>query len=83
MTFLLLLASIAVLEYIVRRPSRTRIPHPDARGPQSVEQPKIPAPASVTPGLYVLGEALSQFGKGESPGLQAQSQPLRTKSESR
>jgi hypothetical protein len=51
MTFLLFLASLAILEGILRRPERT----PDERA------------SSATPGLEALGRTLDEYGRGQVP----------------
>jgi hypothetical protein len=71
MTFLLFLISLAVLEYIVRRPRETPETAWQALGKRRVEdQPADLAPA-LTPGLFALGQALDECGWGPSPGTTA------------
>jgi hypothetical protein len=71
MTFLLFLISLAVLEYIVRRPEAA----PKAGWPPlgkrlAAGRPADPAPA-LTPGLFALGQALDRCGRGPTPGTMA------------
>ena len=70
MTFLLFLISVAVLEYIVRRPGQ--IPEtgwqPLAKR-RAEDRPADSAP--LTPGLFALGQALDRGGRGQSPGTTA------------
>jgi hypothetical protein len=68
MTFLLFLISLAVLDYIVRRPEETSKTgwQPLAR-PRVKDTPVDSAPA-LTPGLLALGQALDQYGLGQTPG---------------
>jgi hypothetical protein len=67
MTFLLFLVSLAVLEYIVRRPKETPKTGWQALAKQrAADRPADSAPA-LTPGLLALGQALDQFGRGQSP----------------
>ena len=71
MTFLLFLVSLAVLEYIVRRPKETPKTGWQALAKQrAADRPADSAPA-LTPGLVALGQALDQFGRGQSPGTTA------------
>jgi hypothetical protein len=64
MTFLLFLVSLAVLEYIVRRPKETPQTGWQALAKQrAADRPADSAPA-LTPGLLALGQALDQFGRG-------------------
>ena len=71
MTFLLFLISVAVLEYIVRRPEQ--IPktgsQPLAKR-RAEDRPADSAPA-LTPGLLALSQALDGSGRGQSPGTAA------------
>lgn len=70
MTFLLFLISVAVLEYIVRRPG----PIPET-GLQFLAKRRAEErsadPAPLTPGLFALGQALDRGGRGLSPGTTA------------
>ena len=68
MTFLVFLISLAVLEYIVRRPEAA----PNTGGQplakrQAEGRQAEPAPA-LTPGLLALGQALDRRGRGQAPG---------------
>ena len=68
MTFLVLLASLAVLEYIL---GRTESP---SHGRQQTEKSGLgqsktnDAPASLAGSLGRLGQAVDNFGRGSSPG---------------
>jgi hypothetical protein len=71
MTFLLFLISLAVLEYIVRRPEVAPKTGWQALAKQRAEdRPADTAPA-LTPGLLALGQALDRYGRGQSPGTTA------------
>jgi hypothetical protein len=71
MTFLLFLVSLAVLEYIVRPPKeRPQTGWQPLAARRAEDRPADSAPA-LTPGLLALGQALDQFGQGQSPGTAA------------
>jgi hypothetical protein len=76
MTFLLFLISLAVLEYIVRRPEETPKTgwQPSAKR-RAEDKPADSAPA-LTPGLLALGQALDQCGRGQSPGTTAKTREV-------
>jgi hypothetical protein len=68
MTFLLFLISLAVLEFIVRRPDETPKTDRQPLAKQRVkDKPVEPVPA-FTPGLLALGQALDECGLGQAPG---------------
>jgi hypothetical protein len=68
MTFLLFLVSLAVLEYIVRRPEMApKTGWQPLAKLRAQDKPADSAPA-LTPGLLALGQALDQCGRGQSPG---------------
>ena len=71
MTFLVFLISLAVLEYIVRRPEAAPKAgwQPLAKR-QAEAKPADSAPA-LTPGLFALGQALDLCGRGQTPGTMA------------
>lgn len=68
MTFLLFLISLAVLEFIMRRPEAA----PKAGWPPLAERLAAGSPAdsapTLTPGLFALGQALDRYGRGQAPG---------------
>jgi hypothetical protein len=67
MIFLLFLVSLGVLEYIVHRPEEAPKTGWKALAKQRAEdRPAVSAP-ELTPGLLALGQALDQFGRGQSP----------------
>ena len=66
MTFLILLVSIAVLEYVMRRPE----PPPERSQPPEKEVFKAAESdelVTLAPSLGQLGRALEQFGRGVTP----------------
>ena len=67
MTFLLFLVSLAVLEYIVRRPKETPNTGWQPLAKQRAEDRPADSVPALTPGLLALGQALDQFGRGQSP----------------
>ena len=71
MTFLLFLVSLAVLEYIVRRPEAAPKTGWQALAKQRAEDRPADTAQALTPGLLALGQALDQFGQGQSPGTAA------------
>ena len=71
MTLLILLVSIAVLEYVLRRPDT-----PPRRNTKTTENKEFTAPdpgqhqnsePTLAPGLFQLGRAVEQFGRGPMP----------------
>ena len=65
MIFLLFLVSVAVMEYVVRRPEETEGgTRPGPARDRMTESGK----ADATPGLAALGRALEQYGRGLTPG---------------
>jgi hypothetical protein len=68
MTFLLFLVSLAVLEYIVRRPKETPQTGWQALAKRRAEDRPADLAPALTPGLLALGQALDQCGRGQSPG---------------
>jgi hypothetical protein len=71
MTFLLFLISLAVLEFIVRRPEET--PNTDWQPPvkPQVKDRSVHSAPSLATGLLALGQALDQCGRGKTPGTTA------------
>lgn len=69
-TFLLFLASLAVMEYMLRKPRKKQDDNPKgvnkggaaAQGPLSAE--------TTMPGLFALGRALEEHGRGKAPGVE-------------
>lgn len=66
MTFLLFLVSVAVLEYVLSRPER-----PPAEGTVSREKAAGAEPVTAQ-GLFSLGRAIEQYGRGTTPGVGGQ-----------
>ena len=67
MTFLLFLASLAVMEYLVRKPRKKPHDSPEAaEGRDGTAERPMPA-ATSTPGLLALGQALEAQGRGKAP----------------
>ncbi|MGB9456885.1 MAG: hypothetical protein WCB12_12630 [Bryobacteraceae bacterium] len=64
MTFLLFLASLAVMEYLLRKPRKKPDDSRDA-----TKQDSMPVAASM-PGLLALGEALEAQGRGKAPTVE-------------
>ncbi len=70
MTFLLFLASLAVMEYLVRKPRKKPDDNPKAAA-SGVDATQDPASAATSmPGLLALGQALEAQGRGEVPGVE-------------
>jgi hypothetical protein len=67
MTFLLFLVSLAVLEYIVRRPQETSKPGGQPVAKQRAEDRSVDSAPALTPGLLALGQVLDQCGRGQPP----------------
>jgi hypothetical protein len=68
MTFLLFLISLAVLEYIVRRPEEApKTAWQPLAKRRAADRPMDSVPA-LSPGLLALGQALDQCGRGQAPG---------------
>jgi hypothetical protein len=69
-TFLLFLASLAVMEYLVRKPRKRPHDSPEAAEKRdgTAEKP-VPATTS-TPGLLALGQALEAQGRGKAPDVE-------------
>ena len=77
MTFLLFLVSLAVLEYIVRRPETApKTGWQPLAKLRAQDKPADLAP-TLTPGLLALGQALDECGRGQSPGTTTRA-PKRT-----
>lgn len=67
MTFLLFLASLAVIEWLVRKPRKKSDLRPeDADHKRHTADLAAPAAPS-SPGLLALGQALDAAGRGKSP----------------
>jgi hypothetical protein len=71
MTFLLFLISLAVLEYIVRRPEAAPKTGWQPLAKQRAEERPADSAPALTPGLLALGQALDQRGRGQTPGTTA------------
>ena len=71
MTFLLFLISLAVLEYIVRRPEAAPKTGWQPLAKQRAEDRPADSAPALTPGLLALGQALDQRGRGQTPGTTA------------
>jgi hypothetical protein len=67
MIFLLFLISLGVLEYIVRRPEEAPQTGWKALAKQRAEDRPADSAPELTTGLLALGQALDQFGRGQSP----------------
>lgn len=66
-TFLLFLASLALMEYLVRKPRKKPDDNPKAADSRGVTAER-PTPAAIsTPGLLALGQALEAQGRGKAP----------------
>ncbi|MBZ5585046.1 MAG: hypothetical protein LAQ30_23120 [Acidobacteriia bacterium] len=78
MTFLLFLASLGVLHYVLRKSAETASESHHPAAPESAAEPVA------TPGLLALGRALEQHGRGRAPQPAAAEtlQELRVKSPS-
>ena len=70
MTFLLFLASLAVMEYLVRKPRRKPDDNPKAGAGKGVNTQSPMPVATSMPGLLALGQALEAQGRGEVPGVE-------------
>ena len=68
MTFLLFLVSLAVLEYIVRRPQETPKTGWQPLAQWRNEDRSAGSVPALTPGLFALGQVLDRCGRGQSPG---------------
>lgn len=64
MTFLLFLASLAVMEYLVRKPRKK-----PGDSPKAGREHPMPVATSM-PGLLALGQALEAQGRGKAPGVE-------------
>ena len=71
MTFLLFLISLAVLEYIVRRPEEAPRAGWQPLAKQRVKDRPLDSVPTFTPGLLALGQALDECGRGQIPGTTA------------
>ncbi len=60
MTFLLFLASLGVLNYVLRKSADTAAESHQPGPPERIEP-------VATPGLLALGRALEQHGRGQAP----------------
>jgi len=69
MTFLLFLVSLAVLEYIVRRPEATPKTGWQPLAKRRAEDRPVDSAPAPNPGLIALGQALDRFGRGQSPDI--------------
>jgi hypothetical protein len=78
MVFLLFVASVAVLEYLVRRPPGTDTPN-DPQPPWKERVSKVrtdPGQASA-PDLARLGQALDNYGRGRTPSTTSEAPEVR------
>jgi hypothetical protein len=71
MTFLLFLISLAVLEYIVRRPEEAPKTGRQPLAKRRAEDRPADAAPALTPGLLALCQALDRSGRGQTPGTTA------------
>jgi hypothetical protein len=71
MTFLLFLISLAVLEYIVRRPEAAPKAGWQPFAKRRAEGGPADSAPALTPGLLALGQALDRCGRGQAPGSMA------------
>ena len=69
-TFLLFLASLAVMEYLLRKPRKKQDDNPKGinRGGAAAQDPL--SALTTMPGLFALGRALEEYGRGEIPGVE-------------
>jgi hypothetical protein len=67
-TFVLFLASLAVMEYLLRKPHKKENDSPKGvnRGSSTGQDPMLTV--TTMPGLFALGEALEAQGRGRMPG---------------
>jgi hypothetical protein len=69
-TFLLFLASLAVMEYLVRKPRKKPDDNPKAAASKSDTTQDTVTAATSMPGLLALGRALEAQGRGKAPGVE-------------
>ena len=74
MTLLVLLVSIAVLEYVMRRPDPAPPRAPEPSGNQEVKTGE----PSMAPALAQLGRVVEEFGRGPVPQPGPQPKPETT-----
>jgi hypothetical protein len=67
-TFRLFLASLALMEYLVRKPRKKPDDDAKAAGSKDVTTQSPTLVATSMPGLLALGQALEAEGRGEVPG---------------
>jgi hypothetical protein len=67
-TFVLFLASLAVMEYLLRKPSKKT--NDDSKGMNGGAAQNPLAAIPTMPGLFALGEALDAQGRGKVPGVE-------------
>ena len=70
MPFLLFLASLAVMEYLVRKPRKKPDDSPKPAGSTGANTQNPASAATSMPGLLALGQALEAQGRGEVPGVE-------------
>ena len=70
MTFLLFLASLAVMEYLVSKPRKKPDDNPKPAGSTGANTQNPTSVATSMPGLLALGQALEAQGRGEVPGVE-------------
>ena len=67
-TFLLFLASLVVMEYLLRKPNKKSGENPKAeQGTRRVADPF--STGATMPGLFALGQALDAHGRGKPPDV--------------
>jgi len=69
-TFLLFLASLALMEYLVRKPRKKPDDSPKATDSKGTTAQSPMAATTSTPGLLALGQALEAQGRGKTPDRQ-------------
>jgi len=69
-TFLLFLASLVVMEYIVRHPRKNANDNPKGADRGGATVPVPVSTETSMPGLLALGEALEAQGRGKVPAVE-------------
>lgn len=70
MTFILFLASLALMEYLVRKPRKKRDDSLKAATGARAETGRPASVAASSAGLLALGQALEAHGRGKAPVLE-------------
>ncbi|HEY1220597.1 MAG: hypothetical protein ABSE42_08430 [Bryobacteraceae bacterium] len=70
MTFLLFLASLAVMEYLVRKPRKKPDGDPKTTDCSGAATQYPVSEVTSMPGLLALGQALDEQGRGQAPGVE-------------